>query len=51
MEKHYNGLLDKFGGLRIGKSCVIVPIKNREEIIKLFKKYKVAAKNIEVFVG
>ncbi|MBI5332058.1 MAG: nucleotidyltransferase domain-containing protein [Candidatus Aenigmarchaeota archaeon] len=49
--KRYPGMLEKFGGKRMGKSCIIIPVQHREDVIALFKKYKVSAKAIEVFVG
>ncbi|MFH0836853.1 MAG: nucleotidyltransferase domain-containing protein [Candidatus Aenigmatarchaeota archaeon] len=48
--RHF-GLLEKFNGKRIGKSCIIIPVQHREDVVKLFKKYKVSAKALEVFVG
>jgi len=48
-EKRYPGLLEKTGGMKIGKSSIMVPIEYREEIIRLLKKYGVHAKNIEIF--
>lgn len=47
--KAYAGLLTKFGGKKIGKSCVMFPIEYKEEIFKLLKDYQVEAKVIEVF--
>jgi predicted nucleotidyltransferase len=47
--KRYAGLLEKWGGFRMGKSCVILPIKYKNEMIKFIRSYKVNAKNIEVF--
>jgi predicted nucleotidyltransferase len=49
--KRHIGLLEKFDGRRMGKSCVIIPVQYREDVIKLFRKYKVSAKALEVFVG
>ena len=47
--QHYLGLLDKIGGIKTGKSSILIPIKNREELIYLFKKYQVKAKQKEDF--
>ncbi len=49
--KRYPGLLTKFGGSRIGKSCVIFPIEHKEEMFELMRKYKVDAKTIDVFMS
>ncbi len=48
-EKRYPGLLERFNGEKIGKSNIIIPIKHKEEIIRLIKKYGVHSKTIEVF--
>lgn len=47
--KQYNGLLEKYSGRRIGKSCILVPINHKDEMVDVLKKYKVNAKNIEIF--
>ncbi len=47
--KRYAGILEKTGGFRMGKSCILIPIKNKVEMIEFLKLYKVNAKNIEVF--
>jgi predicted nucleotidyltransferase len=47
--KKYAGLLEKWGGFRMGKSCVIIPIKHKSEMTEFLKSYKVNAKNMEVF--
>ena len=49
-DKIYPGLLEKFNGKKIGKSSIMLPVKNKEEIFKLLKDHKVNAKTIEVFV-
>ena len=49
-KKKYVGMLENFDGKKIGKSSIILSVKNKEEFIKLFKKYKVRAKQMEVFV-
>lgn len=48
-EKYYEGLVSKFGGKKLGKSCIMLPIQYKEEIFKLLKKYEVEAKILEVF--
>jgi len=47
--KYYEGLVSRFSGKRIGKSCIIVPIAYKKDVFNLLKKYKVEAKVIEVF--
>ncbi len=47
--KYYEGLLSKFSGRKLGKSCIMIPIQYKQEIFELLKKYEVEAKSIEVF--
>ena len=47
--KHYAGLLEKFNGKKIGKSCIMMPIQYKNDIFKLLKEHKVKAKALEVF--
>ena len=47
--RYYEGLLKKYDGNRLGKSCIILPVQYKKEIFKLLEKYKVKAKAIEVF--
>lgn len=49
--REYRGLLEKWNGKKIGKSSILIPVRYREEMIKLIKKYKVDAKSIEVFTS
>ena len=48
-KKYYPGLIEKYDGKKIGKSCILIPIQFKDEIIKLLKKYKVEGKVIEMF--
>jgi predicted nucleotidyltransferase len=48
--KSYSGFLERVNGTKLGKSCIMIPIKHKEEMITLLKKYLVEAKAIEVFV-
>ena len=48
-EKYYPGLLSKYDGKKLGKSCIMLPIEYKEDIFKLLKEYKVEARIIEVF--
>lgn len=48
-KKHYSGLIEKYEGKKLGKSCILMPLQFKDEIIKLLKKYKVEGKVIEMF--
>ncbi|MCX6821784.1 MAG: nucleotidyltransferase domain-containing protein [Candidatus Aenigmarchaeota archaeon] len=48
-EKKYKGLIAEWNGEKTGKSCVMIPIRYKDEMVGLIKKYNVNAKNIEVF--
>ncbi len=47
--RHYPGILQKFGGRRIGKSCVMLPVQYKSEVFRLIKAHEVKAKVLEVF--
>lgn len=47
--KHYEGLISKFSGKKLGKSCLMMPIQYKKDILKLLRRYEVEAKIIEVF--
>jgi predicted nucleotidyltransferase len=47
--KKYSGLIEIFHGKKIGKSCVLVPVEFRENIISVLKHYKVNAKILEIY--
>ncbi len=48
-ERKIKGLIDEWGGKKIGKSAVLIPFKYKKEMFALLKRYKVNAKNIELF--
>ncbi|MEK6925864.1 MAG: nucleotidyltransferase domain-containing protein [Nanoarchaeota archaeon] len=48
--KKYKGFFEIFGGKKLGKSSIMVPIEHKNEILKLLKHYQVSAKIIEVYV-
>lgn len=48
--KKYEGLLRNIEGRKVGKSCILIPIQQKENVIPLLKKYQVHAKQIEVFL-
>ena len=41
---HYAGFVEKLGGKRVGKSCVLIPLEQSKEIYAILEKYKVHAK-------
>src|SRR3989344_3915277 len=43
-KKRYSGLLDKYGGERMGKGCISVPSENTNLFLALFRKFKVSVK-------
>ncbi len=47
--KHYDGLLTHYGGKKIGKSSIMIPVIYKKEFFTLLKEYTVHAKSIEVF--
>lgn len=48
--KRYAGLLEKYNGKKIGKSCVMLPIQYKKDIFELIKEHKVEAKVLEIFI-
>lgn len=48
--KNYTGLLQRSGGMKIGKSCVMLPVHYKDEISGLIKKHEVKAHMAEAFV-
>jgi len=49
-KKEYKGFLSRTGGIKLGKSCIMIPIRYRDTMIDIIKKYKVNSKAVEVFV-
>ncbi len=47
--KKYEGLISKFSGKKLGKSCLMLPIQYKKDILKLLRDYEVEAKIVEVF--
>ena len=47
--KYYSGLLLKFNGKKLGKSCIMLPIEYKKDIFRLLKEHKVEAKVLEIF--
>lgn len=48
--KYYQGFIDKFGGKKLGKSSVMIPIEHKDKILKLMKEHKVNTKILDVYV-
>lgn len=48
--RKYAGLLDEYGGEKIGKSSIMIPVEHGSEFVKLMKKYEVSAKVREVYL-
>ena len=48
-DKFYEGLLKRFSGRKLGKSCIMIPIVYKKDILRLIKEYKAEARIIEVF--
>ena len=49
--KKHEGLLPKIEGRKLGKSSIIIPMKYKDDVIPLFKKYNVKVRQLEVFVN
>lgn len=47
--KHYAGIISKYDGTKLGKSCIMLPIQYKKHIFKLLVEHKVEAKTIEIF--
>lgn len=48
--KIYSGLLTKFNGKKVGKSCIMIPVIYKKELFEVLREHKVNAKTIEVFI-
>lgn len=48
--KAYTGLLQRSGGMKIGKSCVMLPVHYKDEIFTLIKQHEVKAHMMEAFI-
>lgn len=48
-EKRYNGLIENYKGKKLGKSSIMIPVENLDEVMRLLSKYKVNARIIEVY--
>ncbi len=46
----YSGLLSKFEGKKIGKSCIMIPVQYKANFLQLIRHHEVKAKIIEAFV-
>lgn len=48
--KAYTGMIERWEGKKLGKSCILIPIRYRDEMMELIKKYKIYAKSLEIFI-
>ncbi|MBI2147456.1 nucleotidyltransferase domain-containing protein [Candidatus Woesearchaeota archaeon] len=48
--KKYEGLIHNIQGKRVGKSCILVPIQEKEKVLPLLKKYHVHARQLDIFL-
>src|SRR3989344_5162487 len=46
--KRYLGLLQSYNGMKLGKSAILIPVENKDEILKLIRHHKVSAKILEI---
>ena len=46
--KKYEGLLDKYGGIRIGKGCFLIPIGYSKDVLNLLRREKINVKMREI---
>ena|SRR3989344_3459236 len=49
-EKRYKGLIETLSGRKIGKSSLMIPVENKDEIFVLIKKYDVDARLVEIYL-
>lgn len=42
--KRYDGLLQKFGGEKLGKGCITIPLENSNIFHGIFRKHKISVK-------
>ncbi len=40
--KRYEGIIEKFDGIKVGKSAITIPLKHKEVLLKILKKYGVS---------
>ena len=48
--KRYLGLLQSYNGMKLGKSAILIPVENKDEILKLIRHHKVSAKILEIYM-
>ena len=49
-KKHYNGLIEKSGGMKAGKSAVIIPVDKKENLYKILEDHEVSYQIKEIFI-
>ena len=42
--KRYEGMLEKYGGSKLGKGAIEIPLESYAAFMKLFRKYRVPVK-------
>ena len=42
--RYYKGLIEKYGGQRLGKGCISMSLENFSVFHKIFKKYRISVK-------
>lgn len=47
--KFYNGMLQKYGGIKLGKGSIIIPLEHSNKFIEIFRKFKISVKIKKVF--
>ena len=47
--KHYEGLIQKYDGKKIGKSCIMLPAQHKNELFRLLKMHEAKAQILDVF--
>lgn len=48
-DKKYKGLIQKWDAKKIGKSAMLLPIKHKQEFLKILKKYEIDFKIIDAY--
>ena len=43
-DKHYQGLIEKYNGLKLNKGTILIPLEHKNIFIKLFKEFKITIK-------
>ena len=49
-KKHYKGLIEKLGGMKAGKSSILIPADKKENLYKILEAHEVSYQLQEVFI-